>query len=385
MPWSETTAMDERRRFVGNHLFDGFSIAELCAIYGVSRPTGYKWVGRFRKFGEGGLADRSRRPLCCPTATSGELVARIVAARRAHPHWGPKKLIAVLRGRFPQLSWPAVSTAGEILKRHGLVKPRRFRRGSPHAGYRPLSVTEPNQLWTSDFKGEFRMGNSRYCYPLTVADRYSRYLLGCEALESTAHGLAREHFERLFRRYGLPEAILTDNGAPFASSGLGRLSRLSVWWIRLGITPMTIQPSKPQQNGSHERMHRTLKQETTRPPAHTRDAQQKAFDRFRRQYNRDRPHEALGQKPPQRYYRPSPRTFPSRFTELAYPSHFEVLRVGPNATIRWKATSLYLTQALIGENVGLEEVDDGVWTLSFGPHLLGRFDEYTQTLMPIRI
>lgn len=383
MPWSETTAMDERRRFVTNHLFDGFSIAQLCAIYGVSRPTGYKWVGRFRRFGEGGLADRSRRPLRCPTATSAELVAEIVAARRAHPHWGPKKLIAVLRGRFPQFSWPAVSTAGGILKRHGLVPPRPRRRSVDHPGYHPVSVTEPNQLWTSDFKGEFRMGNSQYCYPLTVADRYSRYVLACEALDSTAYAPARKRFERLFERYGLPDAILTDNGVPFASPGMGRLSRMSVWWIRLGITPLTIQPAKPQQNGAHERMHRTLKQQTARPPRANRQAQQKAFDRFRLEYNRERPHEALGQTPPERHYRSSARSFPSRLPEPQYPGHFEVRRVDEKGSIRWKSNRLYLTLALAGEDVALEESDDQVWAIFFGPRLLGRFDQWSQTLMPI--
>ena len=261
--------MEERKRFVLGVLAGDFSIAELCEQFGVSRPTGYKWTSRFLERGEEGLVDRSRAPLRSPYRTSGDIEEVLVAFRRQHPHWSAKKVVASLRERMPEKPWPAASTVGGILKRRGLILSRRRRTRREHPGFRPMSLQRPNQLWTSDFKGQFRLGDSSYCYPLTVADRFSRYLLGCKALRGTFHRRTQEVFQRLFREYGLPEAILTDNGCPFASPGLVRLARLSVWFIRLDIQVLTIQPAHPEQNGSHERMHRTLKEETTRPPAPT--------------------------------------------------------------------------------------------------------------------
>jgi hypothetical protein len=246
-----------------------------------------------------------------------------------------------------------------------------------------VPVEGPNQLWTADFKGQFRMGDSLYCYPLTVADSYSRYLLGCQALWSTEREPTQKIFERLFCQYGLPEAILTDNGTPFASSSLRRLSRLSVWWIRLGIRPLTIEPASPQQNGRHERMHWTLKQQTASPPAANRKAQQRAFDRFRAEYNHQRPHEALGQAPPARHYRPSPRPYPDLLPELEYPGHFEIRRVGSSGCISWQGHFLHLTETLAKEYVGLEEIDDAIWSIFFGPILLGRLNEKTGQLTAV--
>jgi transposase InsO family protein len=302
-------------------------------------------------------------------------VEGVLEARKRHPSWGPKKLVAWLECHVPGRTWPAASTAGEILKRHGLVRARPFRRRLEHPGRSLYKALHPNDLWTADFKGQFRTGDARYCYPLTVADSVSRYLLGCQALRSSATQPTRASFQRLFEEYGLPRAIRTDNGAPFASVAMGRLSALSVWWIRLGILPVLIEPSHPEQNASHERMHRTLKEETARPPHANLPAQQRRFDHFRLEYNEQRPHESLGQKSPASAYRPSPRPYPQRLEPLDYPGHFEVRRVGSNGCISWNAQWLHVTQALADQDVGLEEIDDGIWSVHFGPMLLGRFHQ----------
>lgn len=375
MPWNETTKMRERVRFVGDFERELFSMSELCERYGISRVTGYKWLERFEEEGLDGLKDRSRAPIKCPHRTDAEVVGLLADARRRHPHWGPKKLIPWLARRHDR-DWPAPSTAGEILKRLDLVKDRRRRRHVDHPG-RPLTqASGPNQLWTADFKGQFKTQDANYCYPLTVADSYSRYLLGCRALSSTKTLGTQSAFQRLFQEFGLPDAIRTDNGTPFAAStAIGRLSRLSVWWIRLGIRPELTQPSHPEQNGSHERMHRTLKAETTRPPSANRSQQQKKFESFRHEYNDERPHEHLGQRSPSELYRPSPRPYPGTLPEPQYPGHFEVRKVSRNGGIRWKKGWVNISHSLLEQNVGLEEVRDGVWSLYFGPLLLGRFHE----------
>jgi putative transposase len=375
MPWSETTKMRERVRFVGDFERGLFSMTELCQCYGISRVTGYKWLERFEEEGLDGLKDRSRAPATCPHRTAAEVVELLADARRRHPSWGPKKLIPWLARRYDQ-AWPAPSTAGEILKRLDLVKSRHRRRRIDHPGRPATQATQPNQLWTADFKGQFKTRDARYCYPLTVADAYSRYLLGCRALSSTKTLGTKSAFQRLFQEYGLPQAIRTDNGNPFAcSTAIGRLSRLSAWWIRLGIRPELTQPSHPEQNGSHERMHRTLKAETTRPPCANRCAQQRTFERFRREYNQERPHEHLQQRSPSQLYIASPRPYPNQLPEPQYPGHFEVRRVSKNGGIRWKKGWVNISHSLLEQNVGLEEVADGVWSLYFGPLLLGRFHE----------
>jgi transposase InsO family protein len=281
----------------------------------------------------------------------------------------------LLEEQRPDGLWPAASTAGDILRRHGLVRPRRRRRPIDHPGKPTTSAQASNELWTADFKGEFRVGDGTYCYPLTVADSWSRYLLGCRALPSTAHDGVQPVFERLFRDFGLPAAIRTDNGSPFASTALGRLSRLSVWWLKLGIRPELIEPASPQQNGSHERMHKTLKDETTRPPERTLRVQQRRFEFFRWEYNEQHPHEALGMIPPSRLYEPSPRPYPRRLAPIEYPAHYQVRRVARNGGVRWKTRWLNVSSVLVEEHVGFEEIADGIWSLYFGPLLLGRFDE----------
>lgn len=375
MPWSETAPMDQRLLFLADYRRERFPFSELCARFGVSRKTGYKWIARYEAHGIDGLKDRSRRPVMSPFASDPTCVTALLDLRRKHPTWGAKKLLGILRRRQPRAPWPATSTSAALLKRHGLITSPRRRRALLHPG-RPLTpMTAPNGIWTADFKGQFKTLDGVYCYPLTIVDGYSRFLLTCKALGSVQHREARPVFERLFREFGLPERIRTDNGVPFASMALGRLSQLSVWWIRLGIHPELIEPGQPQQNGRHERMHRTLKAETTHPPGPHRRAQQRRFDSWRTEYNTERPHEALGQHLPADRYRPSPRSFPKTLCPLEYPKHFDVRLVSTNGGIRWNHRWVNVSHLLGHEHIGLEPIDDGIWNVYFGPIWLGRFHE----------
>jgi len=383
MPWDERTRMDQRERFVSEFDSCQYTMTELCERYGISRKTGYLWVNRYAKEGLEGLRDRSCAPHSCPHGTTQEVSERLLELRRSHPTWGPRKLLAWLKKREPERSWPAASTVGGILKCHGLVEGQssRRRRPWPPSGRPSVQAEAPNRVWTGDFKGQFRTGDGRLCYPLTVADGFSRFLLAVVGLDTVSQAQAWPVFERLFREYGLPEVIKTDNGSPFASiCALARLSRLSVRWLKLGIRLERIEPGHPEQNGRHERMHRTLKQETARPPAGSRGAQQERFDRFRSIYNEQRPHESLGQKTPAELYHPSGRPYPEKTPEPEYPGHFEVRWVRPNGGIKWQGEFLFLSQALSGERVGLEEVEDGLWSVYFGPVLLARFNERERQL-----
>ena len=382
MPWNRTDPMEERIRFVMEAKSDVFQMSELCQRYGVSRKTGYKWLQRYRQEGLAGLQDRSRAPRHCPHRTPQAIADILIEARHQRPHWGAGMLMDRLKRRQPEVKWPATSTAQEILKQAGLIQPKRRRRrrqGSPHS---PLQLGEvaPHEVLTADFKGEFRTRDRRYCYPLTIADHTSRYLLACRAFSSTAGGPVKQVFREIFREYGLPRAILTDNGTPFATTGVARLSRLAVWWIRLGIQPLRIQPGHPEQNPRHERMHRTLKQETTRPPARNPLSQQQVFDRFREEYNQERPHQGLQAKTPADVYRRSTRAYPKRLLPLEYLGHWEIRRVSPNGCLSFKRKVLFLSHALEGQKVGLEETKEGIWSFYFGPVLLGRYDERQQRL-----
>ena len=375
MPWRAASPMDQRTQFIADFLRDALSLAELCALYGVARKTGYKWIDRYLRYGPAGLEERSRRPRRSPNQTPDEIVSAILAARRRHPTWGGKKLLALLHKRQPRWPLPGRSTACDILKRHGMVPIKRYRRRIGHPGKPTSEILAPNDVWSADYKGQVRTGDGRYCYPLTVADGFSRYLLGCQALASTAGAGATPIFTRLFQEYGLPKRIRSDNGVPFATNTLARLSTLSAWWVRLGILPELIEPGRPAQNGRHERMHRTLKAETTRPAAGSLAAQQRKFNVFREEFNHERPHEALDQETPASCYTPSPRPMPDRLPPLEYPDRFEVRYVSANGGIRWNSRWVNVSIVCVGEHVGLEEIDDGIWNVYFGPLKLGRLHE----------
>jgi transposase InsO family protein len=377
MPWQEVVTVELRQQFVHDALRRVVPVTELCAAYGISRKTGYKWLVRYEAGGLPALTDQSRQPRSSPTATPPELVRALLEARQHHPTWGPRKLLRLVRQREPTAPWPARSTIALHLHRAGLVvTPRRVRRPG-HPGRPQAPMDAPNAVWTADFKGQFRLGDGTYCYPLTLADGYSRLLLSCRALTSNQMVESRPVFVRAFQEYGLPTRIRSDNGVPFATQALGRLSALSVWWVRLGILPDLTEPASPQQNGRHERMHRTLKQECTRPPRHSRRAQQARFDQWRTEFNALRPHEALADATPASLYAPSPRRYPPRLPALEYPGHFEVRRVSRNGGIRWHSTWVNVSQTLGGEALGLVEIDDAEWDVYFGPLRLGRLHERT--------
>ncbi len=375
MPWSQTSPMDQKTQFIADYLRQTLSMTELCEFYGISRKTGYKWLDRYLRQGPSGLEERSRRPATSPNQTAQPIIDALLEARRRHPTWGAKKLLSIVHKRHPTWSLPHRSTVCDILKRNGLVPKRRARRHVGHPGKPTTQTRAPNDLWSADFKGHFKTGDGLYCYPLTVADGHSRYLLGCQALLSTCVRDAKPVFTRLFKEFGLPQRIRTDNGVPFATNTLARLSSLSAWWVRLGILPELIEPGKPQQNGRHERMHRTLKAETTRPPAANHRAQQRKFNRFREEFNNERPHEALDMQTPASVYEPSPREMPNTLPPLEYPDRFEVRYVSANGGIRWNHHWINVSITCAGEYVGLEEIDDGVWNVYFGPLKLGRLLE----------
>jgi putative transposase len=385
LPWKQTSPGEEQRRFIEGWLEGGDSFLQLCNRFGISPKTGYKRVERFRRHGWDGLGDRSRAPHTHPNRLAPELAEVIVQAKRAHPTWGPRKLLPWLAGKHPDLALPAPSTAGEVLRRAGLVqRRRRVRQAAPWS--QPFAAaTAPNDVWAIDFKGWFRTGDGRRCDPLTIEDCASRYLLACSRLEKPRGPQVRQVLERTFRDYGLPRAIRSDNGPPFASMGLGGLSQLSVWRIKLGIMPERIAPGHPEQNGRLERLHLTLKQETAAPPKPTPRAQQQAFARFREEYNEERPHEALGQCTPASQYYPSERSYPSRLRSPQYPSSMEVRQVRTNGEIMWRGRKMYLSEALVGEPVGLRQADDRFWTVHFGPMRIGMLDSYQQRVVRVPV
>lgn len=374
MPWNRVLPMDQKRQLVADYHRDVLTVEELSERYGVSRKTIYKWVNRFAQDGQQGLEERSRRPYTSPNQTSPEVVRALLEVQKRHG-WGAKKLRRILMDRDPRVAWPSVATFSTILERNGCVVGKRRKRWPGHPGAPPTLPEAPNVVWSADFKGQFRTLDGRYCYPLTVTDNYSRYLLGCQALRSTACASAKSVFVRLFREFGLPDRIRTDNGVPFATVSLGRMSSLSGWWIRLGVMPELIEPGKPQQNGRHERMHRTLKAETARPPAANLRAQQRVFNSFRETFNKVRPHEALDLATPGAFYTPSPRPYPEKLPPLEYPAHFEKRYVSYNGGMKWKSNWVCVSRICQGEYIGLEEVDNEVWDVYFGPLRIGRFYE----------
>jgi transposase InsO family protein len=376
--------MEERMSFLVR-LRDGERLTDLCREFGISRKTAYKFVSRYEQDGALGLVDRRRVPQRIRHRTSEAVITLIVELRRKHSTWGPRKLQEVLRTKHPDVRIPAMSTIGDILVRKGMIVRKRRRKSQP-MHYPTLSTpTAPNDLWCIDFKGQFRMGDGRYCYPLTVTDAATRYILVCDAFERIDGDDVRDSLEHLFKTVGLPKAIRFDGGAPFASQGLMRLSRLSAWWLSLGIKLEQIEPASPQQNGRHERMHRTLKAETTRPPAARLLQQQERFDKWVEVFNHERPHEALGMKRPAELYVVSPRRFAPR--PAHYPLHDLVCRVSSSGRVHFPNTRrgdkhYFISEALVGHELGLRELDDGRWLVSFYDVDLGTIDRITQEFTP---
>ncbi len=383
MPWKASSVMEERLRFVAR-LLDGEGMSDVCRSFGISRKTGYKIFNRYKEHGLEALCDRSRRPVRYANQLPEPIERLIVRLKKEKPHWGARKIRELLVRRLAgDVRIPAKSTVHAVLDRHGLVKRGRQRRRNKAQGTPLSQPVLPNALWCTDFKGEFKLGNGRYCYPLTVTDQASRFLLMCEALESTKEATAFTAFQRLFEDRGLPQAIRSDNGLPFASpNGLYNLSKLSVWWLRLGISIERIKPGHPQQNGRHQRMHLTLKTETTRPPASNSLQQQARFDDFLSEFNTERPHEALNMKCPAEIYTPAPRPYRG-LPEIDYPFHDRDVLVTHCGRICMHRKKINISTVMAGQRLGIKEVDDGIWLVSFMNYDLGYIDLEQKTLQTI--
>jgi transposase InsO family protein len=371
VPWKETCFVHERLRFIALVDASDESFATLCNQFGISRKTGYKWVERYEELGPRGLEERRPVAHTFPHATPPPVIDALLELRKERPTWGPKKLRARLEA-MGVAPLPAASTLGELLKKHGLIRPRRRRVYTPPSPSALAPAEQPNDTWCVDFKGHFALGDKSRCHPLTLTDQVSRYLLKCEGLAKPDAPSVRPHFERAFREFGLPERIRSDNGPPFATLGPGGLSALSVSWIKLGIEPERIEPGHPEQNGRHERMHKTLKAEATSPPGQTLADQQRILDRFRHGYNDERPHEALGQKPPASRYTPSRRVMPSKPSSPEYPDTMVVRRIQDTGRLKFGGANTYLSKLLVHEPVGLLPIAEDVWELYYGSVLLAQ-------------
>jgi putative transposase len=376
--------MEEKLRFVFEYEQGDRSLTELCQGYGISRETGYVWIRRYRENGITGLIERSRSALRHENQTPAEIEQMVLELRQAHMRWGPRKLKRVLERDEPGRVWPATSTIGALLKREGLVVGRRKRRKTAPYSEPLAHANGANRVWCADFKGWFRTRDGERIDPLTITDGHSRYLLKCQAVEKTDTTRVQAIFEAAFREYGMPEAIRTDNGAPFASTAIAGLSRLAVWWMKLGIVPERIEAGHPEQNGRHERMHRTLKQEVAQPPAANRREQQQSMDRFRQEYNQVRPHEALDMRTPSAVYELSPRSFPARVPEPEYPDEMEVRQVKHQGLFRWHKQDVFLSEVLWGEPVGFLPEDDRWYTIYFSRFPLARFDSRQLRVLPLK-
>ena len=376
--------MDQRNEFITVWLKREQSLAALCRGFGIARKTAYKWVERFEAGGRADLCDRSRAPHHSPQAISNNAVEAIVAARQKYPHWGARKLRLWLQREHPGREWPAASSITELLKREGLIQSRKARRQTPPYS-QPLEPAEaPNQRWCVDFKGWFYCGDGTRCDPFTATDAYSRFLFCCRAVAKTDGPHVRGVMEAMFRRYGIPPAILSDNGPPFASRAPGGLTRLSMWWVQLGIRHERITPGRPEQNGRHERMHRTLKQETASPPAPNLRQQQQRFMRFERVYNQHRPHEALGGKTPAEVYRASTKPYPERLPEMEYPAGVQLRRISQQGSLKWKCGRTFVSEVLSRQTVGLLETEEEFFEVYYGPLLIGWFDGRSRVFAPER-
>lgn len=374
--------MDQRVAFIADWLRGEWTMTELAERYGISRKTAYKWVDRYEGNREHGLVERSRAPKQHGRAMANDVRAAVVALRQAHPRWGPKKLRAILMERHARQSWPAASTIGDLLRREGLSVPGRRRRDVVPLTQPLAAAQRPNDVWTADFKGWFRTADGTRCDPLTIIDAYSRFVFCCRIVAPTEEGV-RPWFERAFREYGLPRAMRTDNGPPFATTAAAHLSPLAIWWLKLGIQLDRIDRGHPEQNGRHERFHLTLQEETTTPPAANPGCQQRRFDRMRSEFNTERPHEALRQRPPARIYLASPRPYPARLEEPSYDATHQVRRVRHNGMIKWEGDLVFISTAIRGEAVGLAETERGDWIVRFMHVELGRLDRQTRRFRPV--
>ena len=373
MPWRIIDTMDQKIQLIADWQSGLFNITDLSNKYGVSRPIIYKWVYRYEEYGIDGLKEQSRKPFDSPNQTEDAIIQLIVKEKLKNRNRGPKKIYNQLKMQYPDTNWPAPSTIGEHLKKHGLVKDRKRRLRVPPYTEPFRSCQAPNTVWSADYKGQFYMRNGRVCYPLTISDNHSRYLLKCKGLPGPRYQPTRKEFESVFREYGLPDAIRVDNGTPFASKGVGGLSRLSVWWIQLGIAPERIDKGCPEQNGRHERMHRTLKAEAINQALNMKE-QQKQFDWFRFDYNYNRPHESLNQKPPADYYNKSEREYIEKPVLPGYDHSFIVRRVCSGGDIKLNGHRYYLTELLFGQDVGLKETADGQLTIYYSFQPIGAID-----------
>lgn len=375
--------MDFKVQLIADWLKKEHTVTELGEHYQVSRKTIYKWISRYRTGGIQALEEGSHAPLKHPNATAVEIATEIINTKQRYEKWGPKKVITWLKQHYPEQDWPAVSTAQNILHKQGLVRPRKKQRHTPP--YHPpfQHCNQPNDSWSIDYKGQFRTGDGRLCYPLTLTDNFSRYILTCQALHHPSYEATRPFLERAFREHGLPLAMRSDNGAPFASVGLCGLSRLAVWLIRLRIVPERIALAHPEQNGRHERMHRSLKEAVCKPPRQNFTQQQKAFNRFMAEYNAERPHEALGMQTPASVYQPSSRSYPKKLPEMEYDNWLTVRKVMHSGCIKWKNQFIYISQAMAGEPVGLKQISDNSWEVYFSYLLLGILDESKRKVLPI--
>ena len=376
MPWKVSGVVERRQQFVAEYVSGQWTMTDLCRAYGISRPTGYEVLRRYAAGGELGLEERSRAARGHPNQTPAEIEQRVLELRREHPRWGPRTLRQRLQDGDQQQRWPAASTIGTMLEREGLTLRRRKRRRTPPYTQPLAEATAPNRLWCADFKGWFRTGDGTRIDPLTVMDAHSRYLLRCQAVEKTDTRRVQAIFEAAFRQHGMPLAIRTDNGAPFASRAIAGLSRLAVWWMKLGIVPERIEPGHPEQNGMLERLHRTLGEETASPPAYDARAQQRGFDRFLYVYDNERPHQALAMRTPSALYQPSPRQYPARVAEPEYGSALKVRRVRACGNITWGGENVFLSEVLSGEPVGLLPLDERYYRVYFADFPLARFDSY---------
>jgi transposase InsO family protein len=383
MPWKASSVMEEKLRFVFEYQQRERTMTELCERYGIARETGYVWLRRYQAVGLEGLREKSRSAERHSNQTSEELEQMVLELRQAHMSWGPRKLKRILERDEPGRRWPAVSTIGEMLKRSGMIVARKKRFKTPPYTQPLAHADQANRLWCADFKGWFRTGDGERIDPLTITDAHSRYLLRCQAVEKTDTARVQAIFEAAFREYGMPEGIRTDNGSPFASRAVAGLSRLAVWWMKLGIVPERIEAGHPEQNGRHERMHRTLKQEVTHPVAGNRREQQRMMNKFREEYNQVRPHEALEMQTPAAIYMASPRRFPRHLPEPEYPETMLVRTVQHKGDFRWKKHDVFVSEVLWGERIGLLPLDEHCYIVYFAQFPIAHFDSRHAYLTPL--